>query len=96
MSKGGAVPTATVTSKGQITIPQPVRERLRLKAGDRVDFIFSAEGSVTLKPKRIPFERALGILRTSGQRPVSVRDMDHAIEKSVRARWARKTRSQAS
>jgi antitoxin PrlF len=89
------MPTATVTSKGQITIPQPVRERLRLKAGDRVDFVFSAEGSVTLKPKRIPFEHVQGILRTSGQKPVSVRDMDNAIEKSVRARWARKTRSQS-
>ena len=89
------MPTATVTSKGQITIPQPVRERLRLKAGDRVDFVFSAEGSVILKPKRIPFEHVQGILRTSGQKPVTVRAMDQAIEKSIRARWARQTRSQS-
>ena len=89
------MPTATVTSKGQITIPQAVRERLRLKAGDRVDFVFSAEGSVTLKPERTPFEYVQGILGTSGQKLVSVRAMDHAIEKSIRARWARKTRSQS-
>ncbi len=33
------MPTATVTSKGQITIPAAVRAAMRLKTGDRVDFV---------------------------------------------------------
>jgi AbrB family looped-hinge helix DNA binding protein len=36
--------TATVTSKGQITIPIAVREALRVAAGDRVEFIEVAPG----------------------------------------------------
>jgi len=28
-----------VTSKGQVTVPKPIRERLGLKRGDRIEFI---------------------------------------------------------
>jgi AbrB family looped-hinge helix DNA binding protein len=45
------MPTATVTSKGQITIPSEVRKALKLKAGDRVDFFKSLDGEYVLFPK---------------------------------------------
>ena len=31
--------TATLTSKGQITLPRVVREKLGVSAGDRVEFV---------------------------------------------------------
>jgi len=83
------MPTATVTSKGQITIPLPVRNRLRLKTGDRVDFSFEAGGGVRLQPRRIPFEKLRGIARTPGRKPLSLRAIDRAIAKAVVARWQR-------
>ncbi len=49
----------TVTSKGQITIPLPVRERLGLKPGDRVQFLFE-DGPSVIRPARgaaNPFRR---------------------------------------
>ena len=36
--------TATLTSKGQITIPAQVRHALKVKAGDRVEFLEVAPG----------------------------------------------------
>jgi AbrB family looped-hinge helix DNA binding protein len=39
------MPTATVTSKGQVTIPVEVRERLGIEAGTRVQFVASGDGS---------------------------------------------------
>jgi AbrB family looped-hinge helix DNA binding protein len=41
---------ATLSSKGQATIPKAVRERLRIKAGDRFKFFFHPDG-VMILPK---------------------------------------------
>jgi antitoxin PrlF len=38
----------TVTSKGQVTIPKPVRDRLNIKPGSSVDFLLANDGSVVL------------------------------------------------
>ena len=63
---------ATVTSKGQITIPQEVRRRLGLRQGDQVAFVLE-NGATVLKPARgeeNPFERyagALGSLATKDE-----------------------------
>jgi len=57
---------ATVTSKGQITIPLAVRNRLGLREGDRVEFVTQA-GQTLMKPVRgedNPFSRFAGALGT--------------------------------
>ena len=60
------LPSSTVSSKGQVTIPQTIRENLGLRSGDRVEFI--AEGGRTfIRPARgedNPFDRYAGILGT--------------------------------
>ena len=56
--------TATMTSKGQITIPKEIRQRLGLERGDRVIFECEA-GRVVLKPYRgetNPFAAYVGAL----------------------------------
>ena len=43
---------ATVTTKGQVTIPKPVRDLLGLIPGSKVDFRRNADGDVVLKPAK--------------------------------------------
>jgi antitoxin PrlF len=55
----------TLTSKGQVTIPKLVRDRLGVKAGDEVAFDMSPDGKVTIakaksKPKRSRFSALRG------------------------------------
>lgn len=42
---------ATVTSKGQTTIPKDVREATGLKAGDRIHFAVLADGTIIVRVK---------------------------------------------
>jgi len=55
----------TLTSKGQVTIPKPVRDRLGVKPGDEVAFELGSDGRVTVskakgRPKRSRFAALLG------------------------------------
>jgi antitoxin PrlF len=56
--------SSSVSSKGQVTVPQEIRNRLGLVAGDRVDFVIEGDRTV-IRPSRDnpdPFEKQLGIL----------------------------------
>lgn len=48
--------TSKVTSKGQVTLPKPVRERLQIQAGDTLAYEIEADGAVTVRKLR-PFDR---------------------------------------
>ncbi len=64
------MPTASLTSKGQTTVPKPIREFLKLKAGDRIDFqINSDQNTVTLRAANIPLAELRGLLRSKGMKP---------------------------
>ncbi len=49
------MPRATMTSKGQITVPKEVREKLHLKTGSRIDFVIEPSGRVIFQPLRSDF-----------------------------------------
>ena len=44
------MPSATITSKGQLTLPKEIRERLRIRRGDRVEFRTDSTGRVWVEP----------------------------------------------
>ena len=78
---------ATLSSKGQATIPKAVRERLRIKPGDRFRFFFHPDG-VMILPK-IPTKRLKGSV-PGLSRPVSQEEIDRAIEAGATRRFRRK------
>jgi len=72
------MPAATVTSKGQITIPKEVRERLGLEAGDRVEFVAEEKGAWRIVAATRDVRAVKGIIPKPA-RPVSVEDMNRAV-----------------
>ena len=70
--------TAVVTSKGQITIPKEVRDRLGVDSGDRVEFVEVESGIFTLMAATRDVRELKGII-PKPSRPVSAADMNRAI-----------------
>lgn len=71
--------TATMTSKGQTTIPKEIREKLGLHPGDKIDFVMGEDGIVSLRPITIDVRDLCGFLKKPGQRVATLEDMDAAI-----------------
>ncbi len=76
------MPTATMTSKGQVTIPKQIRERLRLKKGTRVRFTENADGSVTMRAGSRSIFDMVGLLSPKHGRHVTVEEMNEAIRRA--------------
>lgn len=74
------MPAATMTSKGQITIPIEVRKALGLRSGSRVAFIPTGEGSYELAPET----RSLRALKGAVAIPAAVIDLDR-MEEAIEA-----------
>jgi antitoxin PrlF len=79
-----------VTSKGQITIPKDVRERLGLASGDRVVFVVHSDQDVVLKPAKTDVRELRGMLYRKGRRLRSLEEMDDGIAGSVAAKLGRR------
>ncbi|HEX7185207.1 MAG TPA: AbrB/MazE/SpoVT family DNA-binding domain-containing protein [Thermoanaerobaculia bacterium] len=72
---------STLTSKGQITIPKEVRDRLGVQEGDRIVFQFDEQDRLILRPEtRDPLGNLVGLLRHRAKdRPVTVEEMNEAV-----------------
>ena len=72
------MPIATLTSKGQVTLPMAVRTALGLEAGNQVDFVMQGTGFVL-----VPVRSEVGVLkgRFAGRvkKPASIEAMDKAF-----------------
>lgn len=77
--------TATLTSKGQMTLPKDVRDDLNLKPGDRIDIV-KVQGRYVLRPRNLTVDDVYGMLRRPGQKPLTVEEMDEGIAKAVAER----------
>ena len=58
---------ATLTSKGQTTIPKPIRDSLGMKTGDRMSFTLMPDGVVVMRVKNKRVSRTRGAVAQKGQ-----------------------------
>lgn len=70
---------ATVTSKGQITIPVRVRTALGLDAGDRVEFVELEKGQFAIMAANRSVTELKGMFYDKRRKPVSIAEMNAAI-----------------
>lgn len=74
------MPSAALTSKGQITVPAEVRRDLGLHTGDRIEFIKGANGAYTVMHKNGSIQDVRGMWKWSGK-PATIEEMNDVIAK---------------
>jgi len=74
---------ATLTSKGQTTIPKAIRERAGLKAGDTFTVYLDEQNRIVLAPQSMSLRELKGFLADPDRAPVSIEAMDEAIGEAV-------------
>lgn len=81
--------TATMTTKGQVTIPKAVREHLGVDTGDRVNFVIHSDGTVVVHAMTRHVRELAGVLYRPGRRALSVKQMNEGIAERMRRKLSR-------
>lgn len=66
---------ATMTSKGQTTIPKDIRDALCLQPQDQIQFTLTSDGTVILRAKKRSIRDMYGLLHDPERKPVGIDDM---------------------
>jgi AbrB family looped-hinge helix DNA binding protein len=75
--------SATITTKGQVTIPKEIRDYLNLDTGSKVDFVIDENGIVKLIPLNIPIKKLSGILHREGMKSATLEEMEQTISEAA-------------
>lgn len=86
---------ATITSKGQLTLPREVREHLHVGQGDRVEFVVQPDGTARVQRLGGSALRFYGIMGRPGVAPLTLDEIDDAIarhlteeDERIRRQWS--------
>jgi antitoxin PrlF len=81
---------ATITSKGQVTLPKEIRQRLHLETGEKIDFRMNEEnGTATLVPLNKRVDDVFGLLsRKTPKKPITTDEMKSAVQEKFRRRFS--------
>ena len=80
---------ATLTSKGQLTLPKDVRTKLHLEAGEKIAFRVDEEtGSAVMFPMNKTVNEVFGILKASGPaKPKTIEAINEAIKEKFQKEY---------
>jgi AbrB family looped-hinge helix DNA binding protein len=84
--KGISMPTATMTSKGQITIPIELRKTMGLGSGDKIDFYEVEAGQFRMVPRTASIRDLKGCIPKLDH-IVTIEEMNQAIRDGAAASY---------
>ncbi len=70
---------ATLTSKGQITVPKQIRDALALDAGTTLDFSIQPDGTLMVRPLKRSVSALIGLLQRPAAKAATVAAMNRAV-----------------
>ena len=76
--------TATITTKGQITIPKAIRDSLMLSAGDKIEFVVIDKWEALIRPVSKKVDEVFGLLHKRARKVISVEEMNKKIGQKLK------------
>ena len=81
------MPTATITSKGQVTIPKKIRDKLGLQAGDILSFDIESGDKITIRLEKESTDTAYGVLHRENQEALTVEEMETGVAEYFKKKY---------
>ena len=81
------MPLATLTSKGQLTIPKEVRESLNLHSGDKIEIVVTGKMEAVIKPVSKKVDDIFCKLHKSNRQPVPISTINKAIANRIKDKF---------
>lgn len=78
---------ATLTTKGQVTIPKTVRDSLKLNTGDKIEIIVTDKREAIIRPVSKKVDDTFCKLQKPGRKAVSVEAMNQAIRNRMKDKF---------
>ena len=78
---------ATLTTKGQVTIPKKIRESLKLHTGDKIEIIVTEKREAIIRPVSKKVDDVFCKLHKPDRKAVSLEAMDDAIRNKMKAKY---------
>ncbi|NOQ46261.1 MAG: AbrB/MazE/SpoVT family DNA-binding domain-containing protein [Desulfobulbaceae bacterium] len=78
---------ATLTTKGQLTIPKKIREALKLHAGDKIEIIVTEKREAIIRPISKKVDDIFCKLHKPDRKAVTIEAMDDAIRNRMKAKF---------
>ena len=75
--------STTVTDTGQITLPEEIREYLKLVSGSKAEFVIDEDGQVKIFPLNVAVETLSGILHRPDIQKATLENMESAISEGA-------------
>ena len=76
--------TATITTKGQVTIPKAIRDSLMLSAGDKIEFVVIDKREALIRPVSKKVDEVFGLLHKRDRKVISVEEMNKKIRQKLK------------
>ena len=76
--------TATLTTKGQVTLPKKIRETLKLNTGDKIEILVTGKREAIIRPISKKVDEIFCKLHKPGRKPVTLEAMNEAVRNRVK------------
>lgn len=80
---------ATVTTKGQVTIPHFIRDQAKIVAGSQLDFQMDDDGNIIIRPINKDITNLKGIVKSKQKKPVTLKQMKIAIQEGAKSKFSK-------